>query len=132
MYFETFVDWQERQKLLKVGFPLDVHALDATFDVAFGNLQRPTHRNTSYESARFEVPAHLWVDVAETGYGAALLNDCKYGHEVVESMLRLTLLKGSISPDPTADMEEHFYLCALSARGQLARGAGDTACPKFE
>lgn len=113
LYFETFVDWQERQKLLKVGFPLDVHALDATFDVAFGNLQRPTHRNTSYESARFEVPAHLWVDVAETGYGAALLNDCKYGHEVVESMLRLTLLKGSISPDPTADMEEHFFTYAL-------------------
>lgn len=113
LYFETFVRWQERQKLLKVGFPLDVHALLATFDIAFGSQQRPTHRNTSYEAARFEVPAHLWADLSETGYGVALLNDCKYGHEVVESLLRLTLLKGSISPDPTADMEDHTFTYAL-------------------
>jgi alpha-mannosidase len=113
LYFETFVHWQERQKLLKVGFPLDVHALHATFDIAFGSQQRPTHRNTSYEAARFEVPAHLWADLAESGYGVALLNDCKYGHEVVESLLRLTLLKGSISPDPTADMEDHTFTYAL-------------------
>ena len=113
LYFETFVRWQERQKLLKVGFPLDVHALQATFDIAFGSQQRPTHRNTTYEAARFEIPAHLWADLSETGYGVALLNDCKYGHEVVESLLRLTLLKGSISPDPTADMEDHTFTYAL-------------------
>ena len=76
-------------------------------------MQRPTHCNTSYEAARFEVPAHLWVDVSEADYGVALLNDCKYGHEVVESVVRLTLLKGSISPDPTADMEDHLFTYAL-------------------
>lgn len=124
LYFETFVHWQERQKLLKVGFPLDVHALTATFDVAFGNMQRPTHCNTSYEAARFEVPAHLWVDVSEADYGVALLNDCKYGHEVVESVVRLTLLKGSISPDPTADMEDHLFTYALYPHAGDWRTAG--------
>jgi len=113
LYFETLVQWRERQKLLKVSFPVDVHALTATFDIAFGNMQRPTHRNTSFEAARFEVPAHLWVDLSETGYGVALLNDCKYGHEVVGALMRLTLLKGSISPDPTADLEDHLFTYVL-------------------
>lgn len=111
--FETHIDWHERQRLLKVGFPVDINARHATYDIAYGNIERPTHRNTSFDAARFEVPAHWWMDMSESGYGVALLNDCKYGHETHGHWMRLTLLKGSISPDPHADREEHFFTYAL-------------------
>ncbi|MEL6526814.1 MAG: glycoside hydrolase family 38 C-terminal domain-containing protein, partial [Chloroflexota bacterium] len=78
-----------------------------------GNIERPTHLITSFDAARFEVPAHWWMDMSESGYGVALLNDCKYGHEAHGHWMRLTLLKGSISPDPHADREEHFFTYML-------------------
>jgi alpha-mannosidase len=111
--FETSVDWQEQQKLLKVGFPVDVNARHATCDIAYGTIERATHRNTSHDAARFEVPAHRWMDVSEANYGVALLNDCKYGHEANQHWLRLTLLRGSISPDPTADQHGHHFTYVL-------------------
>ena len=111
--FETEVDWNERQRLLKVGFPVAVNARHATYDIAYGNIERPTHRNTSYDAARFEVPAHWWMDISESGYGVALLNDCKYGHEANGHWMRLTLLKGSTSPDPHADREVHSFTYVL-------------------
>lgn len=107
LVFETHVCWQERQKLLKVGFPVEVNASFATYDIAFGNLRRPVHRNTPYDAAKFEVPAHQWMDVSDGGYGVSLLNDCKYGHEAHGKLIRLTLLKGSIYPDPEADLGDH-------------------------
>ena len=122
LMFETEVDWHERQRLLKVGFPLDVSARHATYDIAYGNIERPTHRNTSYDAARFEVPAHWWMDISESGYGVALLNDCKYGHEANGSLMRLTLLRGSTSPDPgSRSGGTSFHLCAVSASRRLAR-----------
>lgn len=111
--FETEIDWYERQRLLKVGFPVAVNARHATYDIAYGNIERPTHRNTSFDAARFEVPAHWWMDVSESGYGVALLNDAKYGHEAHGQWMRLTLLKGSISPDPHADREVHHFTYVL-------------------
>ncbi|MGB1289281.1 MAG: glycoside hydrolase family 38 C-terminal domain-containing protein, partial [Aggregatilineales bacterium] len=81
LIFETEIDWHERQRLLKVGFPVAVNTRYATYDIAYGNMERATHRNTSYDAAKFEVPAHQWMDMSETGYGVALLNDSKYGHE---------------------------------------------------
>ncbi|MEM9952796.1 MAG: glycoside hydrolase family 38 C-terminal domain-containing protein [Chloroflexota bacterium] len=113
LVFETVIDWQERQKLLKVGFPVDLNARHATYDIAYGNIERATHRNTPYDAAKFEVPAHWWMDMSESGYGVALLNDCKYGHEGHNEWMRLTLLKGSISPDPEADRETHHFTYAL-------------------
>lgn len=113
LVFETMIDWVERQKLLKVGFPVEISTRAATYDIAYGNMERPTHRNTSYDAARFEVPAHLWMDMSENGYGVALLNDCKYGHEAHGKWMRLTLLKGSIYPDPYADMETHHFKYVL-------------------
>jgi alpha-mannosidase len=107
------VIWQERQTLLKVGFPVDINTSYATYDIPFGNLRRPTHRNTPYDMAKFEVPAHQWVDLAEGGYGVSLLNDCKYGHESNGKLIRLTLLKGSIYPDPGADPGDHHFTYAL-------------------
>jgi alpha-mannosidase len=113
LVFETHVHWQERQKLLKVGFPVDVNASYATYDIAFGNLRRPVHRNTSYDAAKFEVPAHQWMDISDGGYGVSLLNDCKYGHEAHGQLIRLTLLKGSVYPDPEADLGDHDFTYAF-------------------
>ncbi len=74
--FVTEVDWHEQQQLLKVAFPVEVRATEATYDIQFGNVRRPTHWNTSWDHARFEVVGHQWADLSETGYGVSLLNDC--------------------------------------------------------
>jgi alpha-mannosidase len=113
LVFETIVDWAERQKLLKVGFPLEINTTYATYDIAYGNLQRPTHRNTSYDAAKFEVPAHKWMDVSQGDYGVSLLNDCKYGHEANGKNIRLSLLKGSVYPDEHADLGQHQFTYVL-------------------
>lgn len=111
--FKTIVDWQERQKLLKASFPVDVRAVDARFDIQNGNIRRPITRNTTWEAAKFEVAAHKWGDIWETGYGMAVLNDCKYGHDVKEDTIRLTLLKSSVDPDYTADLGTHEFTYAI-------------------
>jgi len=117
--FETKVDWQERHRLLKVAFPVDIRSEQATYDIQYGHVQRPTHDNTSWDLARFEVCAHKWADLSEGGsaasggYGVALLNDCKYGHDIRDNVMRLSLLRGPIEPDPTADLGEHTFTYAL-------------------
>lgn len=111
--FDTYVDWKQHQVLLKVCFPIDVYTNKATYDIQFGNLERPTHKNTSWDEARFEVCGHKWVDVSEEDYGVTLLNDCKYGHDVVGTNLRLTLLKSGTVPHPTTDQEEHEFTYSL-------------------
>ena len=107
--FVTEADWKMSQHLLKVFFPVDVNTTKARYDIQFGNVERPTHRNTSWDVARFEVCAHKWADVSETGYGAALMNDCKYGYGIDGSTIGLTLIKAGIEPNPTADLEEHRF-----------------------
>jgi alpha-mannosidase len=114
---QTHVDWHERQVLLKASFPLAIRALDAAYECAFGYVRRPTHRNTSWEAARFEVAAHRWADLSETGYGVSLLNDGKYGHDCLDNLLSLTLLKAAIEPDPKADEGEHLFSYALLPHG---------------
>lgn len=111
--FETHVDWHERHVLLKVAFPVDILSPIATYEIQWGSIQRPTHRNTSWDQARFEVCAQKWVDLSEGGYGVSLLNDCKYGHDVHDNVLRLSLLRGSTSPDPQADQGEHRFVYSL-------------------
>ncbi len=110
---ETFIDWQERKTLLKVAFPVDVLSPTATYEIQWGNVERPTHRNTSWDWARFETAAHKWVDLSEGGYGVSLLNDCKYGHDIHENVIRLTLLRGTTAPDPNADLGEHRFAYSL-------------------
>lgn len=78
--FKTYVDWKQHQLLLKTEFEVDVNASEATYDIQFGSLKRPTHKNTSWDGAKFEVCGHKWADVSEGGYGVSILNDCKYGH----------------------------------------------------
>lgn len=111
--FVTRMDWQERQQLLKVAFPIDVRATEATFDIQFGNVKRPTHWNTSWDQARFETVGHQWADLSESDYGVALANDCKYGYDVKDNVLRLSLLKSAVYPDPEADRGQHEFTYAL-------------------
>ncbi|HEX5807520.1 MAG TPA: alpha-mannosidase [Anaerolineales bacterium] len=111
--FDTYIDWNERHILLKVAFPVDVLAPQATYEIQWGNVQRPTHRNTSWDWARFETCAHKWADLSEGNYGVSLLNDCKYGHDIHKNVMRLTLLRSTTIPDPTADVGEHQFKYSL-------------------
>jgi alpha-mannosidase len=111
--FKTEVEWEERQKVMKVAFPVNIRAVDARFDIQYGNIRRPITRNNSWEAAKFEVVAHKWVDMWETGYGFALLNDCKYGHDMKEDTIRLTLLKSACDPDYAADLGHHEFTYSI-------------------
>ena len=111
--FPTWVDWKEQHYLLKAHFPVDVFYQEATYDIQYGNVRRATHRNTTWDQARFEVCAHKWMDVSEGDYGFSLLNDCKYGHSADENSIALTLLKSSTYPNPDADQEEHNFTYAI-------------------
>jgi len=123
--FETTVDWHERHTLLKVAFPVDILAPTATYDIQWGSVQRPTHRNTSWDWARFESCAHKWVDLSEGDYGVSLLNDCKYGHDILGQTIRLTLLRSPTSPDPQADQGIHHFTYSLLPH----RGGYEQAIP---
>jgi alpha-mannosidase len=111
--FVTRVNWQEKQQLLKVAFPVAVRATEATYDIQFGNVKRPTHWNTSWDYARFETVGHQWADLSERGYGVSLLNDCKYGYDIKDHVMRLTLIKSATFPDPSADVGLHEFTYSL-------------------
>jgi alpha-mannosidase len=115
--FVTDVDWHEDHKFLKVAFPVAVHAPAARFEIQFGHLARPTHANTAFEQARFEVCAQRWADLSEAGFGVALLNDCKYGYDVRGHTLRLSLLRAPTAPDPLCDRGRHRFTYALLPHG---------------
>ncbi len=101
--FETTLDWQESHRLLKVAFPVNMHANEAIHEIQFGHLRRPNHRSRPYDQDRFEVCNHKWSALAEENRGAAVLNDCKYGLSVTGNSINLTLLKSAMAPDMTAD-----------------------------
>ncbi|WP_446664029.1 alpha-mannosidase [Flexivirga sp. B27] len=116
------VDWHERETVLKVALPVDVHATDAAYETQFGHLRRPTHTNTSWDAARFEVCAHRFVHVSEPGFGVAVVNSATYGHEVTRheatpsgtfSTVRLSLLRAPRFPDPETDQGLHTRRYAL-------------------
>jgi len=111
--FRTEVDWHEHQVLLKAAFPVAVRATRATYEIQFGSVERPTHWNTSWDWARFEVCGHKWADLSEGDYGVALLNDCKYGYDIKDNVMRLTLIKSGIDPDPQADQGRHVFTYSL-------------------
>jgi alpha-mannosidase len=119
----TDIDWQERDTLLKAAWPLRVHAEQESAEIQFGHVQRPTHENTSWDAARFELWAHRWVHVGEHGWGAALVNDSTYGHDVSRQVradggttttVRLSLLRSPHSPDPQADRGRHGFSYGLA------------------
>jgi alpha-mannosidase len=130
---ETKVDWHERQRLLKLAFPLDVHADRAASEIQFGHIYRAIHTNTSWDSARFETCAHRWVHVGEAGYGVAVANDATYGHDIsrssrtgrVATVVRLSLLRAPLFPDPEADQGEHTMRCSLLVGASVADAVRD-------
>jgi alpha-mannosidase len=122
--FETFVSWQERHKMLKVAFPVTVKSREATYEIQFGHVRRPTHQDTSQARAMFEVCAQRWADLGEDNYGVALLNDCKHGYDIHGSVMRLSLLRGPTHPDPTADLGAHRFTYALMPHPGDFRKAG--------
>lgn len=111
--FVCHVDWKERNKLLKVAFPVDIHASNARYDIQYGSLERSTGNSTSWEQAQFEVVGHQWADVQEKDFGVALMNDSKYGYDIKDSVMRLSLLKGAEHPDVKADLKEHDFTYSL-------------------
>ncbi len=133
--FATEIDWHEHQILLKAGFPVAINATRATYEIQFGAVERPTHRNTSWDVARFETCAHRWIDLSEGGYGVALLNDSKYGHDLHHNVMRLTLLKSGVNPDPHADQGIQRFTYALLPHvgdwraGEVARRAAELNAP---
>lgn len=133
--FATQIDWHEHQQLLRVAFPMDILAHEADYEIQFGNVKRPTHKNTSWDRARFEVCAHKWADLSEPGYGTALLNDCKYGYDIHDGVMGLTLIKSGVFPNPDADQGMHEFTYALFPhkgdfrKGGVIREAYDLNCP---
>ncbi len=111
--FVTDVDWHESHRMLKAAFPVAINATRATYEIQYGNVERPTHYNTSWDLARFEVAAQKWADLSEGGYGVALLNDCKYGYDIAGNVMRLSLLRSPKAPDPECDMGVHRFTYAL-------------------
>lgn len=111
--FETTVDYHEQHQLLKAAFPVDIRSTYATYDVQYGNVHRPNHWNTSWDQARFESVAHRFVDLSDRGYGVSLLNDCKYGHDVKDNVLRISLLRAATHPDHSQDQGEHVFTYSL-------------------
>ncbi len=111
--FETSAEWFEEHILIKAAFPVDINADKATYEVQFGSVERPTHTNTSWDAAKFEVCAHKYADISECDYGVTLLNDCKYGHDIHDGIMRLTLLKCATDPSPVADKGHHDFTYSL-------------------
>ena len=111
--FVTHADWHEHQQLLRVLFPLDIRSSEATFDIQYGNVKRPTYENTSWDMAKFETVGHQWADYSETGYGVSLMNDCKYGYSARGHVLGMSLIKCGIYPDYAADQGSHDFTYAL-------------------
>ncbi|MBW8699434.1 Mannosylglycerate hydrolase [Streptomyces sp. MBT84] len=120
--FETEIDWHETEKILKAAFPVDIRAAHSSAEIQFGHIQRPTHTNTTWEAARFEVSGHRWVHIGEPGYGVAVLNDSTYGHDVTRTVrddggttttVRLSLVRAPRVPDPEADQGRHRFTYSL-------------------
>ncbi|MGP3977909.1 alpha-mannosidase [Streptomyces sp. 8N114] len=128
LLMEAEVDWHESEKLLKAAFPLDVKADRSAAETQFGHVFRPTHTNTSWEAAKFEICAHRWLQVEEPGWGAALVNDSTYGHDVTRDIredggqtttVRLSLLRAPRYPDPETDQGRHRMRYGLAPGATL-------------
>lgn len=122
--FKTKIDWAERHKVMRVYFPANVKSQYAAYEVGFGTFLRPSIANNPYEQSKFEVCAHKFADLSEGDYGVSVLNDCKYGHNCVDNTIGITLLRGTTSPDPLADLGEHEINYSLYPHTGDWRAAG--------
>jgi alpha-mannosidase len=133
--FNTTIDWRERHKLLKVAFCVDIHANEALHEIQFGHIRRPNHKSRRFDADRFEVSNHRWTALAEENRGFAVLNDCKYGVNVLANTIGLTLLKAPLAPDMTADKGMQTFTYAFYAwkgslyQSDVVRQGYDLNCP---
>ncbi|KAA8645925.1 hypothetical protein EYZ11_002508 [Aspergillus tanneri] len=111
--FHSEVEWHEDMKFLKVEFPVDITNTEASYETQYGIIKRPTHYNTSWDMAKFEVCCHKWADLSENGYGVSILNDSKYGFATCGNLMRLSLLRAPKAPDAHADMGRHHIRYAI-------------------
>jgi alpha-mannosidase len=107
------IDWHERHKLLKAAFPLAAGSPQATYEIPYGSIERPTTRNNSVEDAKFEVPALRWADLGDAQNGFSLINESKYAYDAKGNVLRLSLLRSPTWPDPEADQGHQHFSYAL-------------------
>ncbi len=119
--FATTVDWREKHRMLRVAFPVNIHTEREAFDIQYGHVYRPTHRNTSWDWARFECVGQRYADLSDRDRGVALMNDCKYGYRLADGVLDLNLLRAPTYPDPDADQGlQYFNYSLYPHRGDLA------------
>ncbi len=115
------IDWHTRRALLRVKFPTTVLSRTGRYDIDVGFVERPTHENTTFEKARFEVPAHRWVEISQTDYGVAILNDSRYGHSIRGNTIGMSLIKSGIFPDPFVDEGYHEFRYAVMVHNDLRK-----------
>jgi len=133
--FETVVEWRESHKMLKVCFPVDVHAHEAVHEIQFGHIKRPNHKSRQFDADRFEVSNHRWTALVEEARGFAVLNDCKYGVNVEANSVNLTLLRSPLCPDMNADKGRQEFTYALYVwtgcfmRSGVVREGYELNCP---
>jgi len=120
---ENTLDWHDHHVVLKAAFPTDVNTNTVTCEVQFGSVERPTHQNTSWDAAKFEVCAQKWADLSDNGYGLSILNDCKYGYNAEGSTLKLTMLKCGTYPNPEADQGIHEFTYTIYPHAGALREA---------
>ncbi len=111
--FDTVADWHQKHLMVKAAFPVDINSDKATYEIQFGTIERPTHKNTSWDMAKFEVCGQKYADISDGGYGVSLINDCKYGHDIHDGVMQLSLLKCSTDPDPEADQGEIPFVYSI-------------------
>ncbi|KAF8147680.1 glycoside hydrolase family 38 protein [Crassisporium funariophilum] len=111
--FDATVDWHQRHEFLKFELPLNIHSDNATYETQFGHVQRPTHKNTTWDIAKFEVCGHKYADLSEFGYGVAILSESKYGFSCQGNILRISLLRSATAPDAEQDQGEHRFSWAV-------------------
>ncbi|MFJ6678724.1 alpha-mannosidase [Microbacterium sp. NPDC091382] len=128
------LDWHERQKMLKIAFPLRVRAERTESEIQFGHVSRPVHANTTWDAAKFETVAHRWIRVVEGDYGVAVANDSSYGHDVqrapgpdggARTVARVTLVRAPLFPDPEADQGAHEFRVSLLPSATVAAAIGE-------
>jgi alpha-mannosidase len=107
---ENNFDWHETHVLLKAAMPLRASSDVAAFEIPYGVIDRPTTRNNSFEQAKFEVPALRWADLGDSAHGLSLINNSKYGYDATVHLLRLSLLRSPVFPDPNADRGEQRFV----------------------
>lgn len=121
---ENIVDWHEKHRLAKVEFSCNVLTREGVCDLGAGFIKRETHRNTTWQQARFEVCHHKWCDLSETEGGISIINDCKYGVGFDENKMSLSLLRATVRPDPTSDMGKHNFCYMIIPHASDAVTAG--------